>query len=165
MFLAQAWRKASTFLRYHGFVRAWFLPVWVGLGVARALVLVVPFGRIAPRLGRPVGAVAVVPEITDAMGRRARLIALTIGLAAAYTPWDSNCFAQAIVARVLLGLHGVPYALCLGVRRDEGEPAGIKAHAWVASGRVAVSGGVGSELYAVVGCYVSPLLDARQRGS
>jgi hypothetical protein len=153
---ARPFRKARSFLRHDGFVQAWFLPVWVGLGVARALVLTVSFRRMAPRFGRPVGDGGALAPICDAaLERRAVLIAHTIRLAAAYTPWDSNCFAQAVVARALLGIYGVPYVLSFGVMRDNGKPSGIKAHAWVTCGRVVVSGGAGADRYAVVGRWVS----------
>lgn len=93
--------------------------------------------------------------------RRARLLdpaqearALQIGrlvrMTAVYTPWDSNCFPQAVVARLLLGLYGIPYVLNFGLMRD---PAGgeMKAHAWVTAG-------ASFGQFTTVGCFVSPLL-------
>jgi hypothetical protein len=81
---------------------------------------------------------------------------------ARFTPWDSNCFAQAITARLLLGLYGLPYALYFGLKRDAGS-MGMKAHAWVVAGRIRVTGGASFGRYTVVAMYVCPRLrrDAR----
>lgn len=86
-----------------------------------------------------------------------RLIAMT----SRYTPWDSNCFPQAVVARLLLGLYGIPYALYFGLRRDA-ESGELKAHAWVIAGKVAVTGGHSFNGFTVVGCYIAPGLMANK---
>jgi len=65
-----------------------------------------------------------------------------------------QCLAQAIAARVLLGLNGLPYALYLGV--DKRGHSGMAAHAWVCTGPVAVTGGHGFGEFTVVGTFVSP---------
>jgi hypothetical protein len=82
-------------------------------------------------------------------------VAHVIALAARYTPWKSNCFPQAVTAKVLLGLYDIPNSLFFGVYRDPMEVA-LKAHAWVAAGRVRVTGGAGFEQFTVVSCFVSP---------
>lgn len=151
-------RKAVTFLRQPRFIQAWFLPVWVMLGMAKALIFTLSFRRLAPRLGRPAGLAPWVPLVTPEEERRALLIGRLVRLTARYTPWDSNCFPQAIAARVLLGLHRVPYILYFGLRRDPTDPAGLKAHAWVVAGQVRVTGGPSFGQFTVVGCFVSPRL-------
>lgn len=150
-------RKARSLLRLPPFVLAWLLPLWLLLGLARALILTLSFRRLAPWLGHSVGIAARVPLLDAAQERRARHIAQAVELAARYTPWDSNCFARAVAARLLLGLHGLPWALCLGLARDPASAA-VQAHAWVAAGRVRVSGGGGFDRYTVVGCFVAPSL-------
>lgn len=62
--------------------------------------------------------------------------------AAARTPWRSDCFPQALAARVLLRAAGVPHVVTFGLRR--GETDALKAHVWVAAGPVAVTGGSGT---------------------
>lgn len=84
-------------------------------------------------------------------------IGRVVHLAARYTPWNSNCFPQAVVARLLLGLYGIPYILFLGVSRVP-DTRGMTAHAWVAAGRVRVTGGAGFTQFTTVSCFVSPLL-------
>ncbi len=132
-------KVGSFFLRSSLFEQLWFVPVWLMLGLSRGAVLVVAFRRLAPLLGVSVPPYPWVPLVN----RRQRLRALRIGrvvrMAAGYTPWSSNCFAQAITARFLLVWYGIPYALYFGLA--PAETAGkAQAHAWVASGPVQVTG-------------------------
>ncbi len=128
-------RKARTFLGLPLFVQLWLLPLWLILGASKALIVATSFRRLAPRLGQLSGAAPWVPLLDARQESRALLIGRAVRLAARYTPWDSNCFPQAVAARVLLGLYGIPYALYFGVSLDP-RPDGMQAHAWVAAGRV-----------------------------
>ena len=128
--------------------------VFLGLGLARAAVLLVPFPRLSRWFGHSLGAVAVVPLATPAQMRKAGLIGRVVRKVAQYTPWQSNCLAQALLARVLLGALRVPYALHFGLHsksRQAGDPI---AHAWVVCGRVFVTGGNGFADYPVVAAFV-----------
>jgi len=154
-------RKAGNFRRHSAFVKFWFLPVWALLGISRALILLVSFKRLAPRLGRHTGAAPWIPLLDGAQEARALEIGRVVQMAARYTPWTSNCFPQAVAARVLLGLYRIPYALYFGLARDL-SAGGMKAHAWVAAGRVGVTGGASFRQFTVVGCFVAPQLAAGQ---
>ncbi|QVL50026.1 MAG: lasso peptide biosynthesis B2 protein [Thiocapsa sp.] len=153
-------RKARTFLRQPRFIQLWLVPLWFILGIGKVLIFTISFRRLAPRLGRQAGIAPWVPVLDPTQEARALLIGRAVRLAARYTPWVSNCFPQAIAARVLLGLYGLPYTLYFGLMRDPGNPAGMKAHAWVAAGRVRVTGGHSFGQFTVVGCFVSPRLTA-----
>lgn len=152
-------RKWRSFLRLPAFRKLWLLPLWLLLGVSKALISTISFQRLAARLGQPLGVAPWVP-LVDA---RQRALALQIGravrLAASYTPWDSNCFPQAVAARVLLGLYGVPYALYFGLARDP-ITRETQAHAWVMAGPVAVTGGASFARFTVVGVFATPGLVA-----
>jgi len=128
--------------------------VFMGLGLARAAVLLVPFPRLSRRFGQSMGAVALVPLATPSEARKAALVGRVIRAVALRTPWESNCLAQAILARALLGLLRVPYALHLGLRSSPAVADDPIAHAWVACGRVFVTGGNGFANYAVVAVFV-----------
>jgi len=165
-------RKVRSFAGLPLFTKLWLVPAWLELGLSRALILVVPFRTLAPRLGTAQGTAANVPLLTPAQEARARAIGRTIRLAARYTPWTSNCFPQAVVARTMLGMHGIPYAIHFGLmpeRRDAAgnatqtlraaspaAPAGMRAHAWVVAGRVPVTGGHSFGHYTVVGVFTGP---------
>jgi hypothetical protein len=150
-------RKALTFLRLPLFVLGWLLPLWCLLGLSKALILIVSFRRLAPHLGVSTGVQPWVPLLNAQQQARAQQIGRAVRLAASYTPWDSNCFPQAVAARVLLGLYDIPYALFFGVMRDSVSDE-LKAHAWVASGRVQVTGGASFRQFTVVGVFVATSL-------
>jgi hypothetical protein len=147
-------RKVRSFAGVPLFTKLWLVPAWIELGLSRALILVVPFRTLAPRLGTAQGTAANVPLLTPAQEARARAIGRTIRLAARYTPWTSNCFPQAVVARTMLGMHGIPYAIHFGLMPDGN--AGMRAHAWVVAGRVPVTGGHSFHRYTVVGVFTGP---------
>lgn len=150
-------RKVASWRRWPAQERRWFLPAFLLLGLARLALLVLPFRKIAPKLGHEMKTGAVVPLASGEQMTKALNIGRAVRVAARYTPWESKCLAQAMAARALLGYERLPYALFLGVVRSE--KAGLEAHAWVCSGRAAVVGGRSFEGFTVVGTYVSPRLE------
>lgn len=147
-------RKATSFYRQPLFIQLWLLPLWVLLGVAKLLIITVSFKRVAQFLGASNGTNPWIPLVNPAQEAQALQIGRAIRMTAQYTPWDSNCFPQAVVSRWLLGLYGIPYALYFGLQRDPLE-RGMKAHAWVATGRIRVTGGYSFNQFTVVGCFAS----------
>ncbi len=150
-------RKAINFLRKPLWTKFWFLPAWVLLGIAKTAIFTVSFRRLAPLLGVSTSIAPFVPLVNSAEEQRARQIARLVALTARYTPWDSNCFPQAVAARLLLGLYHIPYVLYFGLMKDP-DSSELKAHAWVVTGRVAVTGGVSFNCFTVVGCFLSPCI-------
>jgi len=146
-------RKTASFLSVPMFIKLWLVPLWVMLGLARMTVLVIPFRKIASRLGRSDGTAAMIPLVTQDQRARALVIGRAIRLAAKYAPWNANCFAQAIVARIMLRFYGLPYSIFFGVSREAGPDGNLNAHAWTASGPVAVTGGYGFDRFTVVGTF------------
>lgn len=149
--------KLGRFVRRPVFIQAWLLPVWFLLGMAKLAIFTVSFRRLLPFIGQPAGALPWVPLLSAASEARARQIGEVVRTAARYTPWDSNCFPQAIVSRLLLGLYGIDYCVFFGVRRGSGQDP-FDAHAWIAAGRVAVVGKRSFRDYTVVGVFASPKL-------
>lgn len=155
-------RKARGFARRPRFEQAWFLPAWLLLGASRLLILAMPFRSLAPHLGTHSGTAPWVPLVDARREATALSISRVVKMAARHTPWVSNCFPQAVTARILLGLYGIPYCIFFGVSRLPSDPE-MKAHAWVAAGRVRVTGGASFAHFTVVGCFVAPgLLPPRE---
>ena len=150
-------RKARSFASRSGFEQAWFLPCWLLLGASRLAILAIPFRHLAPCLGISIGVASWVPLAGSCGEATALSIARTVQMAARHAPWTSNCFPQALTARLLLGLYGVPYSFFFGIANDT-ESAAFKAHAWVSAGRVNVTGGNSFGHFTVVGCFVTPYL-------
>jgi hypothetical protein len=132
-----------------------FALAWPLLGCSRLFAVSAPFQYVAPWLG----AAAVAPWIPLADSRK-EIRALSIGKAvrraSTVTPWRSNCLAQALTARILLGVWCVPYSIFFGVtRRSDAAERDFSAHAWVAAGKISVTGGSSFEAFTVVACFVS----------
>ena len=150
-------RKIISFLRQPFFVKCWFIPLWFLLGMAKLMIFIISFRKLAPLLGRHIGVNAAIPLASPEKEQTARLIGRALRLAAKYTPWDSNCFPQAVAARVLLGLYNVPYALYFGLNRNSATSE-MNAHAWVRAGRVRVTGGESFGAFTVVSVFASNYL-------
>ena len=154
MSIATLFRKTRSFWQLSLFIKLWLLPAWLLLGISRAAILGLSFKRLAPWLGHRDDLAPWVPILDETQEATALEISRTVRLAAHYTPWESNCFPKAITARLLLGLYGIPYALYLGLTKGpDGQE--LRAHAWLASGRVWVTGGHSFGRFTVVGCFVS----------
>lgn len=147
--------KAGSFISKPAFTKCWLIPVWLMLGISRLTIITLTFRRIAPYLGKSIGVSAYSHLITNKQEAQALRIARVIRLTARYCPWVSNCFPQAITARLLLGIYRIPYSLYFGLFRDP-ETNQFKAHAWVTAGRIPVSGGQSFQYYTIVGCYIKP---------
>ncbi|WP_408899648.1 lasso peptide biosynthesis B2 protein [Nocardioides sp. R1-1] len=116
---------------------------WCLLGATRLLTAALPFGAVRRLLGEPaapggVGPLAP-PDVTRDQLAHAGAVGRAIGYAAGRTPWTSDCYPQALTARILLRGARVPHSVVFGLRRgDAGE---LRAHAWVTVGEVVVTGG------------------------
>ena len=117
-------------------------------GLARLALLCVSFRRLAPWLGRTMGSTS---EASDPMDEEiSDGIRWAVTLASRHVAWESKCLVQAIAARAMLGRRGVPGTIYLGVARDGGE---IKAHAWLRTGRLIVTGAHDSVGFTVVSTF------------
>ncbi len=147
-------RKVRSFLKQPLFIQIWFLPIWFLLGISKTLIFTIHFRRLARCLGKTSNIDPWVPLVTAQQNMRALYIGRAIRMTAQYTPWNSNCFPQAVVARILLGLYGIPYALYFGLQKDP-QKGEVNAHAWVVSGPIRVTGGASFGQFTVVGCFAS----------
>lgn len=147
-------RKLGTLRRLPAWVWLGLLPTWLMLGLARLLVLSVPFQRIAQVLGRHAGPLLYVPLLPPEQQHRVRQLSTMVQLMARYAPWQANCFAQAITARLWLACLRLPGAIYFGVcKLPDGS---MQAHAWVCSGPVAVTGGRSFGRFTVVATFLFP---------
>jgi hypothetical protein len=149
--LLRKWHSFSRLPRNSRFT----LPLtWLMLGFARLTIIALPFALVRKWLGseqRAAPWLHILPPATEAEAHR---IGQQVRTAARYTPWTSNCFPQALVARTLLILKRQPHTVFFGLRHEHDQ---LQAHAWVMSGHVAVTGGHCFEHYTVVGCFVWPM--------
>jgi hypothetical protein len=140
-------------LRALSWADRWLLvQVFVMLGLARLTLLVLPFRRLAQHLG-PLHGETSADAPPDHLVQ-ARRVALAIARVSSYTPWESNCFPQALAAKFWLRRRGIPTTLYLGVALNKTEVdgstrPGMEAHAWLRCGPFLVTGGRGHERFTV----------------
>ena len=106
------------------------------LGFARLAILILPFRRIAPFLGRNM---AQSPEVEEVAHRELLdRISWAVTTASRHLPWDCLCLAQALAGKAMLKRRGVTSTLYLGLAKDD--EAHLQAHAWLRCGNRILTG-------------------------
>jgi hypothetical protein len=130
--------------------QAWFM-----LGLYRAGVLLLSFKRLTRELQHhalPVPAA----QLPGEQREEALMIGRLVAAAGRFTPWQSLCLTQVLVAQRLLARRNIPGQFYLGVRRGcelTDDPTGLSAHAWLQCGEDIVNGRVGHERFTVVSAF------------
>ena len=119
------------------------------LGFARLAVVTLPLRWIAPFLGHYMRESPAIdrPEWQTTVRR----VSWAVSMMSRYTPWKSNCLAQAIAAKCMLQRRQVPSTLYLGIARNTSEE--LDAHAWLRSGKVVVTGAPEMPRFTVVSTF------------
>lgn len=128
---------------------------WLCLAWSR-LLLVLPFRRIAPRLGEPCSETEQHDWSGDMQAELDR-IADAVRIASRHAWWECKCLVRAMAAMRMLKRRGIESTLYLGTGRDE--EGRLAAHAWLRSGSCYITGAEERNRFTVVGMYA-----ARRRG-
>ena len=130
------------------------LQVFALLGIAKLALRLIPFRRLARSLG-PLQTETPPTAPPDHLVQAQR-IALAVARVSPHTPWTSNCFPQALVAKYWLRQRRIPATLYLGVALNKSEPSApteMEAHAWLRCGAFIVTGESGHARFTVVACF------------
>lgn len=120
-----------------------FAEAWVYLGIARVMLVFMPFRKIAPMLGESIYAdTASLPS-----SLRPHRIRAAISRAASCAPWRTKCFEQALAGKLMLRYRRMSGVIFFGVNKAGAE---LKAHAWLESEGVIITGAKGIEQYTVI---------------
>lgn len=128
--------RVGKFLRRSGRDRRLFLEACGWLVLARLAILLLPFKRIAPLLGRPMVESPLEDHAIDTVLLEA--ISWAAQTAGNHMPWGNKCLAQAMAGKAMLRRRGMRSTLYLGVARDGMQL--MKAHAWLRCGGKILSG-------------------------
>jgi hypothetical protein len=113
--------------------------VYLLLILSRAVIELLPLRRITKHLGSPM-----VETPSDQLGpdtsRYVRRVAWCIRKLSPHTPTESNCYPQALTARLLLHRKGIPSTVYYGAAFEAGR-SGLETHVWVRCGPLIVTGG------------------------
>lgn len=118
------------------------------LAAARLAVLLVPFRILSRRLGTHM---AESPADDDPRSETLRRVGWALHAVSRRAPWRSLCLEQGLAGKMMLRRRDLPNTLYLGVARDTA--AQVRAHAWLRSGRLYVSGAEGRERFTVVSTF------------
>jgi hypothetical protein len=114
------------------------------LGVARIALLVVPFRKVAEKLGTPHSAAAphnVLKPAREDEEELARRVSESVQRAAKNVPFRAVCIHQALVAKLMLEQRGVPSVMHFGVARNGADADdALRAHAWLNTATVEITG-------------------------
>ena len=146
--------KILSFWRMRFKYKVLFIINFILCGLARAAINVLPLKHLTPYFGQFQKTLTISTLLSDKQRRQACLIGKSVRLAASYTPWNSSCLTQAMVAKFWCRLYRISYVLYIGFAKSVNEPSGYIAHAWVTAGPVAITGGDGLKNYHVVSSYV-----------
>jgi hypothetical protein len=125
--------------------------VFFRLMAARFCVVLLPFHFLKRRLGKHM---AESPRDDDAANRELlRRVRWSLGAVSRRAPWRCMCLERSIAGKMMLRSRRVPNTLYLGVARDPERRRAIRAHAWLRSGAVSVTGGDGSAHFAIVSTF------------
>ncbi len=127
------------------------------LACARITVLTLPFRWTTRLLAmKPMGETEPAQTSWDpvslAFAPRARW---ALRVAAARTPWKSNCLTKAVAGAGMLRLRQIASTLALGVTKTTSNCGGLQAHAWLSCGGIILTGGSGHKQYSVVAAFTN----------
>jgi hypothetical protein len=126
--------RRDRILTYEAAVTLWFARLWLAI---------VPFRKVAERLGTSYPAAApknmLVPT-TEKDDMVARQVGEAVIRASKNVPYKAVCIQQAVAAKIMLGRRGIPSVMHFGVGRTDDEDEKMRAHAWLATANVEVTG-------------------------
>ena len=140
--------RCAAWQRHTWRERQLFLAAFCWLGLMRLLVLALPFQWLLSGLRlRPC---AMQPQASCEMPPAVALIRCAVQSASGYTPWTSNCLAQALAAQRMLHRRRLPSTLYIGVAKPADQP--LTAHAWLCCGEAFVTGEAGWRQFTPIAC-------------
>jgi hypothetical protein len=131
--------------------RRLFLEAVMWLGLFRAVLLSMPFRRIASHLGAHMAQTP--PRAGTPETRRiAKEVARAVSRASRHVPWEAKCLVQAMVGKKMLKRRGFESTLYLGLAKKKADQ-GLQAHAWLRCGDQIILGGGRLKDFAVVATF------------
>lgn len=130
-------KKLGMFLKLKFKDKLLFLETLVLEGIARAVILIVPFNKIKKYIGIHKKETSF--EIDNTSCQIAMRVGWAVNHVSKNTPWESKCLVQALTAQRMLKRRKVSSTIYLGVKKNGGK---MEAHAWLRCGQVYVTGGI-----------------------
>ncbi len=150
-------RPLRRFAQVDGRRRALAVEAVLCLLAARLALILIPFPRLAGRLGTfvPPSDPRAARRPFDAVPEQAKLaqeIGWAVTRAARHVPFKAVCLPQAMAAQVMLRRRGVASVMHFGAGRGTDKP--LDAHAWLDAAGVEVTGYPVAPNFAEIACFV-----------
>lgn len=148
-------KRLSQFSALSSTDKLLFLRAWLMLGWLRIALMCVSFKQLSASLTHH----RQKPATTRLCAEQVHLathIGGMVARAGRFTPWQSSCLAQVMVAQRLLARRGIPGQFYLGVSRGNAlraDPTLPVAHAWLQCDNKIVNGAAGRERFAIVSTF------------
>lgn len=126
-----------------------FIQAWICLAIARVMLIFVPFRKIAPLLGKSVTNGHTISTKTSLRPQRIRS---AIRRAAAWSPWRTKCFEQALAGKLMLSCRNMSGIVFFGINKVGDD---LQAHAWLESEGVVITGGKEADQFIVIARFKS----------
>lgn len=129
--------------------------VFFRLMQVRLILWLIPFKRIAPGLGEHMHETSSAdqPQYKEEVLR----VRQTLRRLSKRMPWKNTCLVQAVAGKKMLQRRCIPSTLYLGVAKEKEKEVNqsLKAHAWLRSGKIMITGAKGVNLsnYTVVSMF------------
>ena len=82
-----------------------------------------------------------------------RAVKLALTRCDRYVPWNTECYTQALTARIMLRRRQIPMLLYVGFKKQEDEP--LQGHAWTSCGSYILTGyRADLSSYSINGCFL-----------
>lgn len=127
-----------------------FCEAWVLIALSRLILVFIPFRKILPLLGTQV----TLHEEVDKTKNEFQYIRSAIARACRYSFWRTECFEQALCAKLMLKLRREKSTIYFGVKKDESEMEFL-AHAWLVCREEIITGGKNSDTFVVLSSFRS----------
>ena len=127
-----------------------FAEAWFALATARCMLVFMPFRKLMPLLSKKQ------PHRPAAVNNNL-LINLSIAVARAgkRSPWRTQCFEQALAAKLMLRRRHLPSIIYFGIKKSEPSIGKLRAHAWLDCNGLRITGGNQISHFTVLGCFES----------
>lgn len=150
-------QKFKAFWSLSRYKRLVLIEAFIMMGIARFLILFVPFRHVAGWLGQVKQETPHTP--LPAHENQIAHIGWSVRKMHRYTPWQSLCLVQALAGTMMLKRRGIASTLYLGVKMKDG---GLDAHAWLRSGQYYLTGFENMREYRVISTFASMPKPRRQ---
>jgi hypothetical protein len=130
-------KKANSFIKMPALRKRLFVEAVYTSAIVKFSLLFMPFNQVSRWLGNRN------PEVSDAQTLSEKDVYLletqkALKLCDKYTPWPTECYTQALTAKILLQRRAISSVLYIGFKK--GENNHFEGHAWLISQSHVITG-------------------------